>query len=77
MITLTDSAVVLICTLMDEKDKAEASTSGVEVIDWAQEERDKLRQVAQGAWEDISKQSPLAKEAYDAYISFMTKMGML
>ena len=59
------------------RDKAESAKNGIEVIDWAQVERDKLRKVAQGAWEDIGKQSPLAKEAYDAYIAFMTKMGML
>ncbi len=59
------------------KDMAESSKSGIEVINWSQGERDKLRKIAQGAWEDISKQSGLAKEAYDKYITFMTKMGLL
>ena len=58
-------------------DKAGKGTPGVKIIDWAQEERDKLRNVAQGAWSDISKQSPLAKQAYDAHIKFMKTMGLL
>lgn len=59
------------------KDMSESSKTGIEVINWSQAERDKLRKVAQGAWEDIGKQSPLAQEAYDKYIEFMKKMGLL
>jgi len=52
------------------RDRADAD-AGIEIIDWSAEERTKLRQLAQGAWEDIGKQSPLAQEAYDAHIAFM------
>lgn len=48
-----------------------------EVIDWAQPERDKFRAIARGAWEDFSKKSPLAKEAYDAHIKFMRLYGLV
>ncbi len=48
-----------------------------EVIDWAQVERDKFREIAVGAWEDYAKKSPLAKEAYDANIKFMKQYGLL
>ena len=58
-------------------DKAGKGTPGIEIVDWSQEERDKFRQLAQGAWEDISKQSDLAKEAYDAHVTFMKKLGLL
>ena len=58
------------------RDRADAD-SGIEIIDWAQAERDKLRTIAQGAWEDIGKQSELAQEAYDAHVAFMKKMGLL
>lgn len=51
--------------------------SGIEIINWDQAERDKLRAIAQGAWEDIGKQSDLAQEAYDAHVAFMKKMGLL
>ncbi len=58
-------------------DRAGEGTKGVEIVDWPQEERDKLRQLAQGAWLDISKQSDLAKEAYDKHIAFMKTLGLL
>lgn len=58
-------------------DMAGKGTPGVTIINWDQVERDKLRTIAQGAWEDISKQSPLAKQAFDAHISFMKTMGLL
>lgn len=62
----------------DRKQVAIDSAGGdITIIDWAQEERAKFRKIAVGAWEDISKQSPLAKEAYDAHISFMKLMGLL
>lgn len=51
--------------------------SGIEIVNWEQAERDKLRSIAQGAWEDIGKQSELAQEAYDAHVAFMKKMGLL
>lgn len=58
-------------------DKAGTGTPGIEVIDWPQEERDKFRAIAQGAWADFAKQSDLAKEAYDASIAFMKAYGLL
>lgn len=58
-------------------DNAGKGTPGVQIINWTQEERDKLRQVAAGAWKDVAKQSPLAQEAYDAHIKFMKTMGLL
>lgn len=48
-----------------------------EVIDWEQGERDKFRAIAEGAWADFAKQSDLAKEAYDAHITFMKQYGLL
>lgn len=58
------------------RDRADKD-SGIEIIDWPQAERDKLRAIAQGAWKDIGAQSELAQEAYDAHIAFMKKMGLL
>ena len=57
-----------------EKDRAGGD---ITIIDWSAEERAKFRKIAVGAWEDVSKQSPLAKEAYDAHIKFMKLMGLL
>ena len=49
----------------------------LEVIDWPQEERDKLRVIAQEAWNDFAAQSDLAKEVFDAHIAFMKEAGLL
>lgn len=47
------------------------------IIDWPQEERDKFREIAKGAWEDFAKQSPLAKEVYESHVAFMKQAGLL
>ena len=48
-----------------------------EYADWSQEERNKFRAIAQQVWEDYSKRSALAKEAYDAHVAFMKMYGLL
>jgi TRAP-type mannitol/chloroaromatic compound transport system substrate-binding protein len=58
------------------KDRADKS-SGIEIIDWPQGERDKFRAIAAGAWKDFSEGSPLAKKAYDLNVAFMQKLGLL
>ena len=50
---------------------------GVEVIDWAKADRDKLREIAAGAWADFAETDALAKRAYEANIEFMKKIGLL
>ena len=47
------------------------------VIDWPQGERDRFRAIAQEAWGAFAEGSPLAKEVYDAHISFMKEAGLL
>jgi len=49
----------------------------LEIIDWPQSERDKLREIAKGAWADFAAGSPLAKETYDAHIAYMQRAGLL
>jgi len=56
------------------RDKAD---SDLTIIDWPQEERDKLREIATQSWKDFAKGSPLAQEAYDAHVAYMKKAGML
>lgn len=56
------------------RDKAEGE---ITVIDWAQEERDKFREIARGAWEDFAAQSDLAKKVYDTHVAFMKEAGLL
>jgi len=57
----------------DAKNKA----SGIEIIDWSQVERDKLRAIAQQAWADYAKGDPLAQKAYDSNVTFMKRTGLL
>lgn len=64
--------------LEDRRLVAEHNAGGdIKVIDWAQEERDKLRAIAVEAWEDVADKSPLAREALDSHISFMKQIGLL
>ncbi|MGI9424916.1 MAG: TRAP transporter substrate-binding protein [Hyphomicrobiaceae bacterium] len=51
--------------------------SDVKVVDWAQQERDKFREISVKAWQDFANKTPLAKEALDAHLAFMKKTGML
>jgi hypothetical protein len=62
---------------MVQKDMAGEGTPDIEVVDWPQEERDKFRKLAVGAWKDFAGQSPLAKKAYEAHINFMRSTGLL
>ena len=64
---------------MEDKELARQQKEGgdVTVIDWPQEERDKFREIAVKAWEDTAAKSPLAREALDAHLAFMKKIGLL
>ena len=47
------------------------------IIDWPQADRDALREIAVGAWEDFAESSALAKAAYDANVKFMKESDLL
>ena len=49
----------------------------ITIIDWAQEDRDKLRVLAVEAWNAAAAKSPLAKEALETHMTFMKEMGLL
>lgn len=64
--------------LVDRKLVARDRAAGeITVIDWAQEERDALRVIAQEAWLAFAAGSPLAQEALDAHLAFMKEAGLL
>lgn len=52
------------------------ASEGIEVINWAQEDRDQLRVVARAQWEEFAQKSDLAQEALDAHLAYMTKIGL-
>ncbi|MCA0872764.1 TRAP transporter substrate-binding protein [Seohaeicola saemankumensis] len=63
---------------LDRKLVARDKAAGeIEVIDWPQGERDKLREIAKEAWNDFAAQSDLAKEVFEAHIAFMQEAGLL
>ncbi len=62
----------------DEKLAAEdRKKEGVEVIDWPQDSRDKMRVVARKEWEKFAEKSDLAKEALDANLEYMKTIGLM
>ncbi len=65
---------------VDKKDQELAARDGagekIEVINWAQEDRDQLREIARKEWENYAQKSDLAKEALDANLSYMTEIGL-
>lgn len=63
--------------LDDELAKRDAASSKVEVINWAQADRDAFRKTARKEWEVYAQKSPLAKEALDANLAYMQKIGLL
>lgn len=54
----------------------DAGGEKIEVIDWAQEDRDQLRVVAREQWQEYAKKSALAQEALDANLAYMTEIGL-
>jgi TRAP-type mannitol/chloroaromatic compound transport system substrate-binding protein len=54
-----------------------ADGKDVKVVNWAQAERDKFREISVAAWKDYAGKTPLAKEALDAHLSYMKKFGLL
>lgn len=63
--------------IADKAALAKDLAAGVTPIDWPQEERNKLREIAVGAWEDTANESPLAAKALEAHLTFMKKIGLL
>ena len=49
----------------------------IEVIDWAQEDRDQLREVARAEWEAYAEKSDLAGEVLQAHLDYMKSIGLL
>lgn len=64
--------------LLDRDLVAKYAESGdVTIVDWEQEERNKFRQIAVEAWENAASKSDLARQALDAHLSYMKRIGLL
>lgn len=47
------------------------------LLEWSDEERAKLREVAREAWEEWSTKSPMATKIYESHIAHMQSLGLL
>ncbi|MEQ9607368.1 MAG: TRAP transporter substrate-binding protein [Kiloniellaceae bacterium] len=67
--------------IVDMEDRAlvarDKAAGDLTVIDWPQEERDKFREIAVGAWKDFAASSEMAQQVYDSHIAFMKQLGLL
>ncbi|WP_340116692.1 TRAP transporter substrate-binding protein [Pelagibius sp. 7325] len=67
--------------IVDMEDRAlvarDKAAGDLTIIDWPQEERDKFREIAVGAWKDFAASSEMAQQVYDSHIAFMKQLGLL
>lgn len=63
--------------LKDREIAAKADEIGLELIDWPVEERRKFREVAAGVWQDLAKDSPMAKKMVDSQTGYLQRIGLL
>ncbi|PLW78580.1 TRAP transporter substrate-binding protein DctP [Cohaesibacter celericrescens] len=81
---LTDwfySAYADLMNALDAKDKKlverDQADPNIEVINWAQEDRDAFRTIAVKSWEETAAKSPKAQKALDVHFAFMKAEGLL
>ena len=55
----------------------ELAAKGVKVSQWPEAEMAKIRGLAQRTWEDWSKKTPLAKQAYDSQLAWLKELGVV
>lgn len=63
--------------IADKEALAADIANGVTPINWSQEERNKLRDIAVGAWQDAAAESPLAAKALETHLTFMKQIGLI
>jgi len=55
----------------------ELAAKGIKEETWSGPEMVKMRELAQKTWEDWSKKTPLAKQAYDSQIAWLRELGVV
>jgi TRAP-type C4-dicarboxylate transport system substrate-binding protein len=64
--------------LQDRDLVAEHKAKGdLTIVDWSKEDRQKFREIAVEAWEAAAAKSDLAREALNAHLSYMKRVGLL
>lgn len=68
-------------SLMQDRKLLQEQASGdgdvKEIIDWPLSERNRLREMARAAWEEMASRSPLAEEAYQTQLEFIRLLGLV
>jgi TRAP-type mannitol/chloroaromatic compound transport system substrate-binding protein len=55
----------------------ELAAKGIKAAQWPDAEMAKIRALAQRTWEDWSKKTPLAKQAYDSQLAWLKELGVV
>jgi hypothetical protein len=55
----------------------ELAGKGVKYVVWDETQMTKMRQLAVKTWEDWSKKTPLAKQAYDSQLAWLKDLGVV
>jgi TRAP-type mannitol/chloroaromatic compound transport system substrate-binding protein len=55
----------------------ELAAKGIKATQWPEPEMVKIRALAQRTWEDWSKKTPLAKQAYDSQLAWLKELGVV
>ncbi|HEY3074085.1 MAG TPA: TRAP transporter substrate-binding protein [Burkholderiales bacterium] len=55
----------------------ELAAKGIKLAQWPEPEMVKIRALAQKTWEEWSKKTPLARQAYDSQLAWLKELGVL
>ena len=55
----------------------ELAAKGIKAAQWPESEMVKIRALAQRTWEEWSKKTPLAKQAYDSQLAWLKELGVV
>jgi TRAP-type mannitol/chloroaromatic compound transport system substrate-binding protein len=55
----------------------ELAAKGIKATQWPEPEMVKIRALAQRTWEEWSKKTPLAKQAYDSQLAWLKELGVV
>jgi TRAP-type mannitol/chloroaromatic compound transport system substrate-binding protein len=61
----------------DVRAQKELAAKAVKQIVWSDAEMEKIRNLAHKTWEDWSKKTPLAKQAYDSQLAWLKDLGVI
>jgi N-acetyl-beta-hexosaminidase len=61
----------------DVRVQKELAGKGIKYVIWDDAQMAKMRELAVKTWEDWSKKTPLAKQAYDSQLAWLKDLGIV